>query len=106
MGAAADRAAARPGQAFTFLENKGAVEAARRCQMQAPGTVLQAFLQMPQVSGDLALTESDLLREVPGRKGAAGKCLHNHFTVSQLAFRRGCRFGHLQRAIREVIDHP
>lgn len=106
VGAAADRAASRPGQAFTLLKIKRAIETARRCQLQAPITMLQAFLQMSQMAGDLALRESNPLREVPGRKGLAGKRLQNHFTGSLLPFRRGWRFGHLPMAIREVIDHP
>ena len=51
VSAAANRAASRPGQAFTLLKNKRAVETARRCQVQAPGTFHQAFLQMPQMTG-------------------------------------------------------
>jgi len=106
VSAAADRAASRPGQAFTFLKNKAAIETARRGQLQASGAVLQAFLQMPQMTGDFAFAEANPLREVPGRKRAIGKRLQNHFTGSPLPLRRGRRFGHLQRAIQELIDHP
>ena len=68
--------------------------------MQAVGTVLQAFLQMPQMAGDLTFRQSNPLREVPGRQGGAGKCLQNHVTGSLLPFRRGWWFGHLQMASR------
>ena len=74
--------------------------------MQAPGTIFQTFLQMPQMAGDLAFAESNPLREVPGRQGFAGKRLQNHFTGSLLPFRRRWRFGHLQMAVQELIDHP
>ena len=89
VSAAANRAASRPGQAFTLSKNKCAIETAGRRQVQAPGTFLQAFLQMPQMTGDLSFGEADPLRQVAGGYGVGTKRLQDHVTGSLKPFRRG-----------------
>ena len=45
VGAAADRTAPRPGQAFTLAKNELTIEAGRRCQNQSLASGFQGLLQ-------------------------------------------------------------
>ena len=61
VGAAADRAAPRPGQAFTLAKDELTIEAGRRCQNQSLATGFQGFLQELQMIEDFTFGEADQL---------------------------------------------
>ena len=65
------------------------------------------FSFLCSVAEAVLLSVTPSYAQVKLREGSAiGKRLQNHFTGSPLPLRRGRRFGHLQRAIQELIDHP
>ena len=106
VGAAADRAASRPGQTVAFLKNELTIAAGRRRQDQAPVLHLQRFLQVLHMTGNVAFGEPDPLRQVSGREWFIRKGLQNHLTGSPRPFRWGRRFGHHLPAAGRINDRP